>query len=160
MSITLLRTLTRKSKAGWGHYADFTIQDLINVNRLELLNWYYNLGSITFADEILDELLISSDYRIKKPGSLRYSATLNGMTSYSIIKYLNHQHFQSLHEHEKIKILRFHSFNKKDKKIASHRNEIAFQSGASRMALQYSGQNHKGNNLKSEMTRDSKLSGK
>ncbi|MDG1440252.1 MAG: hypothetical protein P8Q16_05785 [Flavobacteriales bacterium] len=68
-----LRKLTRKSRLGFG-YRDIkhiTIQDIMIMNKhKELIKIYFGLGKINFTDDILDELGISEDMRIEKPGKI------------------------------------------------------------------------------------------
>ena len=68
-----LRKLTRKSRLGFG-YRDIkhiTIQDILIMNKhKELIKIYFGLGKINFVDDILDELGISEDMRIEKPGKI------------------------------------------------------------------------------------------
>jgi hypothetical protein len=68
-----LRKLTRKSRLGFG-YRDIkhiTIQDIMIMNKhKELIKIYFGLGKINFTDDILDELGISDDMRIEKPGKI------------------------------------------------------------------------------------------
>ena len=68
-----LRKLTRKSRLGFG-YRDIkhiTIQDILIMNKhKELIKIYFGLGKINFIDDILDELGISEDMRIAKPGKI------------------------------------------------------------------------------------------
>ena len=72
MSTILLRTLTRKSKLGFWNFthAHDTVQNLIDRNKhQDLIAAYYKLSKINFLDDILDELKITSEWRIEKPGS-------------------------------------------------------------------------------------------
>ena len=68
-----LRKLTRKSRLGFG-YRDIkhiTIQDILIMNKhKELIKIYFGLGNINFKDDILEELGISEDMRIEKPGKI------------------------------------------------------------------------------------------
>ena len=68
-----LRKLTRKSRLGFG-YRDIkhiTIQDILIMNKhKELIKFYFGLGKINFTDDILEELGISEDMRIEKPGKI------------------------------------------------------------------------------------------
>ena len=68
-----LRKLTRKSRLGFG-YRDIkhiTIQDILIMNKhKELIKIYFGLGKINFTDDILEELGISEDMRIEKPGKI------------------------------------------------------------------------------------------
>ena len=64
----VLRKLTRKSQLNFGKFADFTIQDLLNIGNEEYLIWVYCSAShINFFEDILDELKIPLKYRLKKP---------------------------------------------------------------------------------------------
>ena len=68
-----LRKLTRKSRLGFGYrdIKDITIQDILIMNKhKELIKIYFGLGKINFTDDILDELGISEDMRIEKPGKI------------------------------------------------------------------------------------------
>jgi hypothetical protein len=70
--IPLLRTMTRKSRLGFGKYKDQTIQHLLDM-RLNsvLVSSYFKLTSINYMDDILEEIGISEEYRIEKPSSDR-----------------------------------------------------------------------------------------
>ena len=64
MARILLRTLTRKSKLGFGKYKERTVQQLIDSRQLlQLISAYYKLTTINYMDDILEE------FRIKKPSS-------------------------------------------------------------------------------------------
>lgn len=70
--IPTLRTLTKRSKLGFGKYKNETVQKLIDTKlELNLISAYYKLTSINYTPEILDELNITEKYRIQKPGSDR-----------------------------------------------------------------------------------------
>lgn len=72
MSAVLLRTLTRKSKFGFGKHADHTVQNVLDRKNKDYISWvYYNSSNITFTDDILDELDIWEENRIKKPVIMR-----------------------------------------------------------------------------------------
>ncbi|GIR58559.1 MAG: hypothetical protein CM15mP65_11400 [Crocinitomicaceae bacterium] len=48
-----------------------TIQDILIMNKhKDLIKIYYGLGKINFTDDILDELGISQEMRIEKPGKI------------------------------------------------------------------------------------------
>ena len=69
MDRLLLRTLAKKSILGFGKYADMTIKNLLDLNRTTYLRWiYYNMDMISFSNEILEEIKISDDFKIQKPG--------------------------------------------------------------------------------------------
>ena len=69
MATTLLRTLTRKSKLNvWN--LNGTVQDLFDRKKqIQLLGAYYKLTTINYTDDILDELGITPEWRIEKPGA-------------------------------------------------------------------------------------------
>lgn len=68
--IPTLRTLTRKSKLGFGKYKDLTVQKIIDMRMpLVLISPYYKLTSINYIEDILIELKITEDYRIEKPSA-------------------------------------------------------------------------------------------
>ena len=65
----LLRKLTRKSTLNFGQYAQLTVQQVLDLKHTRILRWYYyNSSNITFTDDILDELHITEERRIEKPG--------------------------------------------------------------------------------------------
>jgi hypothetical protein len=68
--IATLRILTRKSKLGFGKWKDYTVQELLNLKKyMVLISPYYKLTSINYIEDILVELKITEQYRIKKPSS-------------------------------------------------------------------------------------------
>ena len=70
MESILLRTLTRKSKIKFGVHKDKTVQNMFDLNKQkDLISYYYKLTTINYVDDILDELKISSEWKIEKPGS-------------------------------------------------------------------------------------------
>tara|TARA_R100001463_G_scaffold106123_2_gene160703 strand:- start:9 stop:356 length:348 start_codon:yes stop_codon:yes gene_type:complete len=70
MSVVLLRTLTRKSKLGFGKHKNMTVQQFLDENKpIKLISPYYKLTTINFTEDILDELNISPEWRVNKPGS-------------------------------------------------------------------------------------------
>ena len=67
--VTLLRTLTLKSRLKFGKYADYTVDYLLYNHREDYLVWvYYNTDKITFTADLLTKLDIREDERIEKPG--------------------------------------------------------------------------------------------
>lgn len=67
MSIILLRTLTHKSRLGFGRFGEYTVQDMINIGfTKELLDYYYNFRNIDFSKELKKELFISGEREIDK----------------------------------------------------------------------------------------------
>jgi len=70
--MVLLRTLTKKSKLGFGKWKDYTVQELINLRKKEvLIAPYFKLTSINYTDDILKELGIIEGWIINKPSSDR-----------------------------------------------------------------------------------------
>lgn len=68
--IPTLRTMTRKSKMSFGKYKDKTVQEMLDLKRnLDLISPYYKLTSINYTEDILNELKITKQYRIKKPSA-------------------------------------------------------------------------------------------
>lgn len=66
----LMRTMTRKSILGFGakEYRELSIGMLIDTGRAwQLIQSYFNLDKINFTDELLNELGITKDIRLKKP---------------------------------------------------------------------------------------------
>ncbi len=67
---TLKRVLTRKSILGFGYseYKDLPIQMILDLGLTNyLIKSYFNLEKIDFTEDILDELGITSEFRIVKP---------------------------------------------------------------------------------------------
>lgn len=68
-----LRILTKKSKLGFGYQdiKELRIQDLLIANKhKELIRIYFGLDKISFVDEILEEIGITGDMKIEKPGKI------------------------------------------------------------------------------------------
>lgn len=64
------RKLTEKSGINFGNHKDWTVADMIKHGRIiELVDMYFNLSHITFFDDILETLKITSEWRIDKPGT-------------------------------------------------------------------------------------------
>jgi hypothetical protein len=69
MDVVRCRTLTHKSKLGFGKYADLTVGEIINLSRISYLRWaYFCLSKINFTKDVLAEILIPEKYVIEKPG--------------------------------------------------------------------------------------------
>ena len=66
---TNLRTLTRKSTLGFGKNANDKIDTLLKVQHGYLVWVYFNCSKITFIPEILEELKITGEWLIEKPGT-------------------------------------------------------------------------------------------
>lgn len=68
MSSILLRKLTKKSTLKFGKFKDCTVEHLFGMRKqAELTSIYFKLSTITFTDDILEELGITEEYRIVKP---------------------------------------------------------------------------------------------
>lgn len=68
MSTLLLRTMTLKSVIQAGKYSGRTVEYVISKDKDYLLYIYYNYNLLSFHYTILDELGISLEDRILKPG--------------------------------------------------------------------------------------------
>lgn len=69
MDVIRLRTLTRKSKIGWGCCRDNTVQQLLDTNKKQIAWLYYHVEWMTFTPDILDEMGIKNGWDIPKPGT-------------------------------------------------------------------------------------------
>lgn len=69
MDAILLRKLSRKSILQEGKYSGLSIQEMINLGHTRILRWYYyNLSNIDFLEDIKNEIGITPDVYINKPG--------------------------------------------------------------------------------------------
>jgi len=62
------RKMTRKSMIGFGSYKEQTVERMLKQRPFDLCKMYFKLSQITFFDDILDELKITAEWRIEKPG--------------------------------------------------------------------------------------------
>ena len=61
--------MARKSVFTFGKYENRTVQQCIDLKNLRALRWYYyNCSMISFLPDILDEIGITEEWRIEKPG--------------------------------------------------------------------------------------------
>ena len=65
-AVTKLRILTKKSKMGFGKFADMTVSDILIAKKDYIPFVYYNIAPVSFSDDIIDELKM---VRIAKPGT-------------------------------------------------------------------------------------------
>ena len=66
----VFRTLALKSVMKFGKYADWSVVQLLSMNKHRYLLWvYYNTSHISFLPEILEMLDIIEDRLIEKPGT-------------------------------------------------------------------------------------------
>src|SRR3972149_2200179 len=65
---TTLRKLTKKSKLNFGKWGQLTIENLITMEKSYLRWVYYNSSNIDFMDDVLEELGVTSAFKIQKPG--------------------------------------------------------------------------------------------
>jgi len=64
-----LRTLTLKSRMGFGKWEDLTVQQVFDMGNISYLLWcYYACSKINFNQEILDKLQLTQEWLINKPG--------------------------------------------------------------------------------------------
>lgn len=67
--ILLLRTLTEKSTIGFSKLKNYTVDQALSMKKHHyLIDMYYNLGNISFSDDVLLKLNIYPEDRIEKPG--------------------------------------------------------------------------------------------
>lgn len=67
--ITRLRVMTRKSIIGFGRYPDYRIDDFFKMYKTwDLVSMYYKLSAVSFSDDVLNDLMITEERRIEKPG--------------------------------------------------------------------------------------------
>ena len=65
-----LRTMARKSVFNDGKYEGYSVQQVIDLKAFNYLRWrYYNSSMVSFLPDILDEIGISEEWRIVKPGT-------------------------------------------------------------------------------------------
>lgn len=65
-----LRTMARKSVFSIGKLEGLSVQQALNLKLYGVLRWYYyNCSMVSFLPEILDELGITDEWRIEKPGT-------------------------------------------------------------------------------------------
>lgn len=70
MDAILLRKLTMKSCFAEGKFAGVPIGQLIQLGNTRYIRWvYYNQSSIDFMQEVKDEINITPEFEIKKPGT-------------------------------------------------------------------------------------------
>lgn len=71
MDVVKLRTLTEKSLIGFGKLKDKTVLYCLEStrHRTSLVAMYFKLSKINFTDDVLDNLHITKDFRIEKPGT-------------------------------------------------------------------------------------------
>jgi hypothetical protein len=101
-----LRKLTRKSRLGFGYkeIKEIRIQDILIMNKhKELIKIYFGLDKITFMDDILDELGISEDMRIEKPGKIKDLEERNKIVA---------QALETVKEQKKIEVAAFREMAK------------------------------------------------
>ena len=120
MDVIRLRTLTEKSKIGFGVHADLKVGDLINIKKKWYLRWlYFNFSAISFVDEVLDKILITLEYRIEKPGTDRELG--KKLSKELILKYgLDEKAFKKkTKEEKKARLLRYYV---RDKTLYTRKN--------------------------------------
>lgn len=64
-----LRKLSMKSTIGFGRYADMIVGNVLKVDPSYLSWLYYNKDKISFLPEVLEQLKITGELVIDKPGS-------------------------------------------------------------------------------------------
>lgn len=70
MDVIRLRTMARKSVFEGGSCDNCSVQQMLNLKAWKTLRWiYYNCSNISFLPDILDEIGITDEWRIAKPGT-------------------------------------------------------------------------------------------
>ena len=65
-----LRIMARKSVFTFGKWDMYTVQQVLDLKGYQSLRWYYyNCSMVSFLPDILDELWITEEWRITKPGT-------------------------------------------------------------------------------------------
>lgn len=70
MEVVLLRKMADKSVINFGTHEHLTVRDVLNLGDYTYIAWmYYSINGISFVDSILEEIGITGDMRIEKPGT-------------------------------------------------------------------------------------------
>jgi hypothetical protein len=79
--VILLRTLTEKSCLKFGKYADIPLYNLLALGHTRYLRWiYFNMSNISFMPNILEQIGITNEFIIEKPGkNAEYHVFINDM---------------------------------------------------------------------------------
>lgn len=115
MDVLVLRILTRKSVHGYGYEnnRDLSVQMLLDLNRHKVMvSSYFGLDRISYMDDILDELGITKDLRIKKPSKFK-GKKLNEMIGKAMMNVYDNK--------TEIQIMAASQKNKKSKRASSAR---------------------------------------
>lgn len=73
MDSVLMRTMTEKSIIGFGYedVRDLSVGQMIAMRKVsDLIRMYYGLDKINFVEDILDQIGITKEIRILKPGKI------------------------------------------------------------------------------------------
>lgn len=119
--VVLLRKLTEKSTLKFGMYDNVPIYNLLDLKKYSYLRWvYYNSSNITFLDSILEEIGITEEYYIDKPGkNTELGIELNDIKK-SKMPFKNKQHIK--------KVIRCSKIHKK--MSATVTNNIKYSKGS------------------------------
>ena len=69
MDVVRLRTMTVKSRLAGGKHAGQLVGTILEVHPEHLIYTYYKYKRLSFVNEILDQLGITEELRIEKPGT-------------------------------------------------------------------------------------------
>ena len=62
--------MARKSVFNEGKFEGYSVQQLIDLKEYNYIRWcYYNMSMLSFLPDILDEVCITEEWRIDKPGT-------------------------------------------------------------------------------------------
>ena len=100
MDVVLLRKLSRKSIINFGKKEGYSVQQMLDLKEKGYLRWmYFNCSMISFLDDILDEINITEDFRIQKPGTNKEKheelITVIRSHTYGLTKFINNKKFLS-----------------------------------------------------------------
>lgn len=142
-SAILLRTLARKSVLDFGKYKDRSIQQIIDLGNVRTLRWYYyNLSMISYLPDILDEIGITQEWRIEKPGKdPEKGESLDAVMDAKIAAF-NKAAYESSDVKKLGKIMHYRKYLQKRKKSKEVQFTIADEKQFSKGNMQWKNQGH------------------
>lgn len=131
MDVIRLRVLTKKSKIGWGKYANNTVGELIESKQFNELLWlYYHIQWLTYTDDLLDELKIFKEFRIEKPG---VNHEMHQKRIVNFLNFVTEGNGSLIMYHRKRKKAQFNLKMMEDKEVLSKRKLQAYNHGHIKM---------------------------
>lgn len=118
-----LRKLTRLSKIGFSYLSDYTVGDLLKIGKcLSIVRLYYYNSHITFFDDILEEVGITNEWRIEKPGIDKKKYSEFGNTLYPEEMQQRYKNAIARHRRESKLTLALINIHSKDKSFGQRIN--------------------------------------